>query len=166
MGSANMLNPVSWIPDKYLLLAKIVALGLLVLAAFAWWHSHNAGQQQIGYEKAAAEYKAKLDAQTAAARIREQGWFLNAERASNERTELEKRLALSRASAAAADDRLRRATDDFGKRLSVATVEACRTAAETAAGLLGECSREYRQVAAAADGHLADVQQCEAAWPE
>lgn len=166
MRSLNMLNPVLWIPDKYLLLAKIVALGLLVAAAFAWWHSHNAGQQKIGYDRAAAEYQTKLNEQEAAARLREQGWFHNSERAANERTELEKRLALSRASAAAADDRLRRATDDFGKRLSVATIKACRTAAETAAGLLGECSREYRQVAAAADGHLADVQHCGAAWPE
>lgn len=166
MGSLNMLNPVSWIPGKYLLLAKIVAIGLLVVAAFAWWHAHNAGQQKIGYDRAVTEYQTKLNEQKDAARLREQGWFLNSERAANERTKLENKLALSRASAAAADDRLRRATDDWRQRLSVASLEACRTAAETAAGLLSECSREYRQVAAAADGHLADLQQCEAAWPE
>lgn len=166
MGSLNMLNPVSWIPDKYLLLARIVAIGLLIAAAFAWWHHHNAGQQKIGYDRAVAVYKAKLDEQTAASRLKEQGWFHNFERAANERTELENKLALSRAAAAAADDRLRRATDDWRKRLSVASVEACRTAASTAAGLLGECSSRYRHVAAAADGHLADLRQCEAAWPE
>lgn len=151
---------------RYSGLLKVAGIVAAVLAAWWWWNGNNAGQQKIGYDRAAAEYQTKLNEQKDAARLREHGWFLNSERASNERTELENRLALSRASAAAADDRLRRETDAFGKRLSVATVEACRTAAETAAGLLGECSREYRQVAAAADGHAADVQQCEAAWPE
>lgn len=166
MGSLNMLNPVSWIPDKYLLLARIVAIGLLIAAAFAWWRHHNAGQQKIGYGRAAVEYKAKLDEATEAARNKEDEWQEKWRVATNERTETENKLALYRAAAAAADDRLRRATDDWRKRLSVASVEACRTAASAAAGLLGECSSRYRQVAAAADGHLADLRQCEAAWPE
>lgn len=151
---------------KYSGLIKIAGVALALLAAAWWWNSHNQRQQDIGYNRAAAEYQKALNKQTAAARLREQGWFLNAERASNARTELENKLALSRAAATAADDRLQRATDDFGRRLSVATVEACRTAAGTAARLLGDCSREYRQVAAAADGHLADLRQCESAWPD
>lgn len=166
MGSLNMLNPVSWIPDKYLLLAKIVAVGLLVIAAFAWWSAHNAGQQKIGYDRAADEYQTKLDEATEAARNKEDEWQEKWRVATNERAETENKLALSRAAAAAADDRLRRATDDWRNRLSVASVEACRTAASTAAGLLGECSAAYRDVAAAASGHLADLRQCESAWPE
>lgn len=156
-----VIIPAAW---RQALLA--VAAGLALVAGVAWWKSHNAAQQKIGSDRTAAEYQTKLNEQIDAARLREQGWFHNSERAANERTELENRLALSRASAAAADDRLRRATDDFSKRLSVASVEACRTAAEAAAGLLGECSAAYRDVAAAADGHLADLKQCESAWPE
>jgi len=152
--------PAAWRPA---LLA--IAAGLAIVAGVAWWKSHNAAEQRVGYERAAAEYREKLDQQTAAARLREQGWFLNAERASNERTETEKKLAVYRAAADAADDRLRRSVDDWRRRLSDATVATCREAADTAATLLGECGREYRRVAAAADGHLADVEQCESAWP-
>lgn len=160
------MNPLNLIPDKYLLLVKLGAVAIAIVIALVWWGAHNASQQKIGYDKAAGEYLAALNEQKDAARQQEVVWQKQWKGAVNERTELEKRLALSRASAAAADDRLRRATDDFGKRLSVASVEACRTAAETAAGLLGECSAAYRDVAAAADGHAADVQQCEAAWPK
>lgn len=160
------MNPLNLIPMPWRVALLGIAAALLVGAAFAWWHAHNVGQQQIGYDRAAGEYRDALEKQKDAARETERQWQEKWKGAVNERTELEKRLALSRASAAAADDRLRRATDDFSKRLSVASVEACRTAAETAAGLLGECSAAYRDVAAAADGHAADVQQCEAAWPE
>ena len=55
---------------------------------------------------------------------------------------------------------------DFRQRLSGATAEACRAAASAAAGLLEECSGRYREVAAAAAGHAADVMRCEGAWPE
>lgn len=160
------MNPLSLIPLPYRLAGGAIAAGLLLIAAVAWWHAHNTGQQQIGYDRAATEYQAKLNEQKDAARLREQGWFHNFERAANERTNLENRLSQYRAAAAAADDRLRLATADWRLRLSLAPVEACRTAASTAAELLGECSAAHRQVAAAADGHAADVGQCEAAWPE
>lgn len=149
----------------YALLIKIAAAVLLVIAAVWWWISHNAAQQQIGYDRAANEYDVKLAEAKDAARTIEQSWFLKYERAADERTNLENRLANYRAAAAAADDRLRIATADWRLRLSLAPVETCREAASAAAELLGECSAAYRQVAAAADGHAADVGQCEAAWP-
>lgn len=160
------MNPLNLIPLPYRLAGGAIAIGLLLIAAVAWWHSHNAGQQDIGYARAAAEYQQKLNKETAAARLKEQGWFHNSERAANERTNLENRLSQYRSAAVAADDRLRLATADWRLRLSLAPVEACRTAASAAAELLGECSAAYRQVAAAADGHAADVGQCEATWPE
>ena len=150
----------------YALLLKIAAAVLLVIAGVWWWHSHNAAQQQIGYDRAATECAVKLAEAKDAARTIEKSWFLKYERASNDRTSLENKLAQYRAAAAAADDRLRLATAEWRIRLSVAPVEACRTAASTAAGLLGECSAAYRQVAEAADGHAADVRQYESAWPE
>lgn len=150
----------------YALLLKIAAAVLLVIAGVWWWHSHNAAQQQIGYDRAATECAVKLAEAKDAARTIEKSWFLKYERASNDRTSLENKLAQYRAAAAAADDRLRLAAAEWRIRLSVAPVEACRTAASTAAGLLGECSAAYRQVAEAADGHAADVRQCESAWPE
>lgn len=149
----------------YALLIKISAAVLLVIAAVWWWNSHNSAQQQIGYDKAAGEYAVKLAEAKDAARIKEQGWFLKNERATNERIETEKKLDIARAASRAAAERLRIATSDFSQRLSAASLEACRNAAGTAAELLGECSAAYRQVADAADGHAADAEQCISAWP-
>lgn len=143
---------------------------LAVLVAFAgaiwWWNSFIDRQQDIGYQRAAVEYAAKLAKEKEVALVTERGWRKQLEDANHDRIETEKRLAGFRTAAADADDRLRRAATDFSQRLSVATLEAARHAAETAASLLGECSTAYRDVAAAADGHLADAEQCAAAWPE
>lgn len=149
----------------YLSLIKGAAVIAAVLAALWWWHSHNAAQQAIGYARAAAEYQQRLAEAKVAARLREQAWFHQWERTTNERAETEQRLAAARAAALAADQRLRHTTADFRQRLAAATAETARAAAETAAELLGECSGEYRALAAAADGHAADADHCRAAWP-
>ena len=149
----------------YLGLVKIGAAVVALIAAVWWWNGFIDRQQEIGYDKAAAEYQVKLDEQKKAALEEGRRWDAKLKGAIDERTEVEKRLAAARDAAADADDRLRRTTTDFRQRLSAASVEACRSAAETAAGLLGDCSARYRAVAAAAAGHAADVQQCEIAWP-
>ena len=166
MLSLDNLTPASLIPGKYLLLAKIVAVALLVLAAVAWWSHHNAVQQQIGYDRAAGEYAQKLAAAQAEARIKTQGLFHAWEHAQNDRIETEKKLAAARATAADAVGRLRDAANNFSISLSGSTAETARAAARAAAVLLAECSAEYQRVAAAADGHAADAEQCIAAWPE
>ena len=149
----------------YALLIKIAAAVLLVIAAVWWWNSHNAAQQQIGYDRAANEYDVKLAEAKDAARTIEQGWFLKYERASNENAERQKKLRIERAAFAATADGLRRTTDDLRQRLSVATVEACRSTADACLTVFGECSAELGRVAEAADGHAADAEQCLSAWP-
>ncbi len=44
-------------PRPYLPLIKIAAAALAVAAAIWWWNAHNAGQQQIGYDRAMGEVK-------------------------------------------------------------------------------------------------------------
>ena len=158
-GLIESLNPYLW-------LIKIVAIAAAVVGAWWWWEAHNEAEQKIGYDKAAAIYQAKLDKAKDEARNKEQGWNKQWQGAINDRTKLETQLADARAAAAAADVGLRNASADFRRRLSAASIEACRTAAATAANLLEECSGEYREMAAKAEGHAADVRQCEAAWPE
>ena len=157
-GLIESLNPYLW-------LIKIVAIAAAVVGAW-WWEAPNDAEQKIGYGRCAGEYAVKLAEAKDEALTIERWWDAKWKGAVNERTEDEKRLADARAASAAADQRLRNATDDFRLRLSEATLEASRSAAITAAGLLDECSTEYRRVAASADGHLADLKQCEAAWPE
>jgi hypothetical protein len=160
------MNPISLIPTPYRLLAGAVAIGFACLAIFALGWSTGAARVQAKWDKAkAVQLEASL-AKERAARETERAWQTKYQGAINERTKTEDQLAAARSVAAAADDRLRRAAGDFQRRLSEAPAEAARAAAKTAAGLLGECSSRYRAMAAAAAGHLADLEQCEIAWPE
>lgn len=70
------------------------------------------------------------------------------------------------ADAAANADRLRHDLAAARGRLSAATAEACRATAGTALELLGACADDYRDMAAAADGHAADVKTLTEAWPQ
>jgi len=157
---------IDLIPAPYRLLAGIAAALMLVGCIYAVGRHDGASavRAEWNIEKAEQARDAMRDA--IAKRDKERAWSEKYQGAVNDRTKLENQLAAARAAASASDDRLRRAAGDFQRRLAQASIEACRTAASTAATLLGECSAAYRDVAAAADGHAADVQQCEAAWPE
>ena len=55
----------------YAMLIKIAAVVALVVAAIWWWNSHNAGQQQIGYDRAMSEVAAEQERIAEAKRLRE-----------------------------------------------------------------------------------------------
>lgn len=55
----------------YAPLLKIAAVVALVVAAIWWWNSHNAGQQQIGYDRAMAEVAAEQGRIAKAKRLQE-----------------------------------------------------------------------------------------------
>lgn len=67
--------------------------------------------------------------------------------------------------AAAAADSLRKQLAGVPARIATASRAAVDEYAATAGELLGACTAEYRAVAAAADGHAADVRTLTAAWP-
>jgi len=139
------------------------AIGAVIaVLAYNWFISHH---QDIGYQRAVSEYQAELSREKQKALATERDLNQRYTEAQNARIESEKLLDLHRRNARAADDRLRIARYDFSQRLSAASAAACRNAAETAVQLLGECSSAYRDVAASADGHLADFEQCRIAWP-
>lgn len=166
MASMNMLNPVSWVPEKYLLPAKIVAVLLLGLAAFGWWSAHNRAQQKIGYDRAQVEYREAEAKASAAQRLREQVNFRKSEVALEKRIETEHLLDVARADARAAERRMHDTNANFDRALDGAPAATAIAAARTAGALLDECVTAYRDVADAADGHLADSRQCREAWPE
>lgn len=58
-------------PKPYLPLLKVAAVIVLVIAAIWWWNSHNAGQQQIGYDRAMAEVAAEQGRIAEARRMQE-----------------------------------------------------------------------------------------------
>lgn len=151
---------------RYTGLLKAAALVAALLAAWWWWSSHNAGQQRIGYERCQAERRADEAIAAQAQRVREMNNFRRMENAHEAAATLLAQRDAARAAARTTDRRLRDTLDDFDRRIDGATREAAIAAARTFRGVFDACVAEYRGVADAADGHLADARTCRDGWPE
>lgn len=158
------LNPYAW-------LIKLAAIALLVGAAWWAWTSHISHQQQIGYDRATATLQPQLDhargelAAEKSARAQEQAWAQQLETANREAEARNQALEAAAAAAAATAGRLRNNLADLQQRLAGTTAQACRETAATLATLFGNCTDEYRALAATADGHASDVRTLSDAWP-
>jgi len=151
---------------RYSGLLKVAGVAFAVLAALWWWNSHNAAQQRIGYERSLAEHRAAEEKAQSDQRLREMNNFRRMENAHETAEKLQAERDAARASAGAADRRMRDTIDDFDRRLDGATREAAIASARTLRGVFDACVAEYRGVADAADGHFADAVTCRAGWPE
>ena len=100
-----------------------------------------------------------------ASHAQEQAWQSKYNQGVQDAREREKKLAAESAAATRAAVSLRHTVADLKGRLADSSAEACRDTADTSLTLFGECADQYREVAAAADGHASDAALCLAAWP-
>lgn len=160
----DALKPYAW-------LIKLVAVAALVGGAWWAWNSHISHQQQIGYDRATATLQPQLDhargelAAEKSARAREQAWAKQLEIANREAEARNQALEAAAAATAAAAGRLRHNLATLQQRLAGTPAQACHETAATLATLFGNCTDEYRALAAAADGHASDVRTLSDAWP-
>lgn len=144
---------------KYLIYAVVISvtfiLGLMKGESNiqAEWDAEKLQQAQLLNE---ANAKAKQIEQQFQQKLNE---------AQNERIQTEKLLQNARSATANAERRLSNATADFTKRMSKATSQTCANAISTSTTLFSECVTRYRKMAENADGHYADFQQCDKAFP-
>lgn len=101
-----------------------------------------------------------------ASQAQEQAWQSKYNQGVQDAREREKQLAAESAAATRAAVSLRHTVAGLQQRLSESSAEACRDTAGTLAAVFSECADQYREVAAAADGHASDAALCLAAWPE
>ncbi|WP_412479928.1 DUF2514 family protein [Azonexus sp. IMCC34839] len=110
------MNPLNLIPDKYLLAVKLSAIALAMALAAVWWNSHNAGQQQIGYDRAMGEVAAEQKKIAEAKRLKEiedqNKANKEAKRAQDQLNDLERQRDSARADA----DRMRQQYRQAGER--------------------------------------------------
>ena len=145
---------------KALLIAAVaVALG------FAW-NGFIKHEQNIGYQKAVAEYNVKLLAAKEAADRREQELTTQVQEAQANGLKREETIKALAAAVGKSSDSLRNTANAIRLGLPNATVEAARTAADAFATVFTDCQRRYADVAAKADGHANDVRTLEEAWPK
>lgn len=145
---------------KALLIAAVaVALG------FAW-NGFIKHEQNIGYQKAVAEYNVKLLAAKEVADKREQELSAQVQEAQANGLKREETIKALAAAVGKSSDSLRNTANAISLGLPHATVEAARTAADAFATVFTDCQGRYGELAAKADGHASDVRTLEEAWPQ
>lgn len=154
------LNPVYLIA-----LLKVIGVVLLIGAFGFGVNRLDQSRQEIGYQRAVAEYKAKEaeDLKIAMAETKR----LNA-KVQEAQNEADKREATNRVLVARVNDlagRLRHADDNLNAIVSRASREALVKATTAYAALFAECRGAYAEMGAAAAGHQSDVATLIAAWP-
>ena len=151
-----MISPA--VIKALLIAAVVVALG------FAW-NGFIKHEQNIGYQKAVAEYNVKLLAAKEAADRREQELTTQVQEAQANGLKREETIKALAAAVGKSSDSLRNTANAIRLGLPNATVEAARTAADAFATVFSECQGRYGELAAKADGHASDVRTLEEAWP-
>ena len=142
-------------------LAVAIAIALVGLAI----HRLDLSRQEIGYQRAVAEYNVKLIAAQADARAQEVAWQ-SKQKLEQEKTN-EQLLARDAAYAALSrtTDGLRSAATNYDNGLATDTIATCRARAATLVDLFGQCSEALRDMASAADGQFIDAISCRNQWP-
>ena len=145
---------------------KVLAV-LAVVAALAWaWTSFIDHQQDIGYQRAVAEYKAE-EVKALKAALEETARFKDkATEAQNNASKREQENQILSGRIVVLNDRLRQRDAVFSVQLSGATAEAVRNAASAYQALFAECRGLYAEMGSAAAGHFSDVVKLEEAWPK
>ena len=152
-----MISPT--IVKALLIAAVAVALG------FAW-NGFIKHEQNIGYQKAVAEYNVKLLAAKEAADKREQELSAQVQEAQANGLKREETIRTLAAAVGKSSDSLLNTANAIRLGLPNATVEAARTAADAFATVFTDCQGRYGELAAKADGHASDVRTLEEAWPQ
>ena len=149
--------------SPFLIKAIAVSVGV-ALIGFAV-HRLDMSRQEIGYQRAKAEYNVKLLAAQADARAQEVAWQAK-QKQEQEKTN-EQLLARDAAYAALSrtTDGLRSAATNYGNGLPDDTLTACRARAATIVDLFGQCSEALRDMARSADGQFIDALSCRNQWP-
>jgi len=151
----------SMIPLPYKLGGIAAAVAMLLLGAV--WLDNS--RQQVGFDRAVAQYTlAELKA-TEAARIKEQELQGKVTEAIKNAKVRETKL---KATAIVLNNELSRMLFDLeeaARNLPGLTADAARLRAATVGAILGECAKEIEGLAGKADGHASDSLMLQEAWP-
>ena len=148
------------------LVIKPLLIAAVIAAAVVAWNHFLDYEQNIGYQKAVAEYNVKLLAAKEVADKREQELSAQVQEAQANGLKREETIKALAAAVGKSSDSLRNTANAIRLGLPHATVEAARTAADAFATVFTDCQGRYGELAAKADGHASDVRTLEEAWPQ
>lgn len=159
------LNPLDFIGRWKLILEGLAILALIIGIA-ELWHRHNVSQQDIGYQRAVAEYQAKDNEKLKAALAQTTFYKQQLNEAQQHANDREKVLLAAATAASSASTGLQHTLETIRNGVPSATVDALRQTTATLTSVLGECQARYRELGQKADGHANDVQTLIDAWPK
>ena len=145
---------------------KALLIAAVAMALGFAWNGFIKHEQNIGYQKAVAEYNVKLLAAKEASDKREKELTTQVQEAQANGLKREETIKALAAAVGKSSDSLRNTANAIRLGLPHATVEAARTAADAFATVFSECQGRYGELAAKADGHASDVRTLEEAWPQ
>ena len=154
------LSPIS------LIALKVIGVAALLAALGFGVNRFDHSRQEIGYQRAVAEYKAKEAEDLKVAMAETKRLNAKVQEAQNEadKREATNRVLITRVNVLAG--RLRHADENLNALVSRATREALAKATTAYAALFAECRDEYAEMGVVAAGHQSDVATLIAAWPE
>lgn len=151
----NPLNPYHWF-----------ALAAIVVALIFGVHRLDQSRQQIGYDKAKAEYTAAALKAEKAARAKEQALQTQITKAQNDAKIRETKLAADVGRARAATDGLRNDLATARSQLSTLARDALERYTNAQSDVFIDCSRKYTDLAHEADRLSNDRQTLIDGWPQ
>ena len=150
----------------YKLMIEIGVVAALLFAITVGVHQFLSHEQQIGYDRAVAEYNQKLiEAQKAAAE-KEKQYAAQLAAANAAAIQREQSIRAASTAAATASTGLRDALGAIRNGMPSADADALRKSVTALAAVSGECADRYRGVAEKADRHASDVKTLIQAWPK
>ena len=154
------------IVGRYKLLIEILLIGSIVTGAIFGIHSFLMHEQQIGYDRAAGEYKDKLIEAQKQAEIQTKEFNRRIQEANDAATKREKVLQASADATAAANRGLLNTIGNFRDSVSGASTDALSRSVNTLLSVFGECTTRYTEVARSLDRANSDKQTLIQAWPK
>lgn len=146
------------------LIAKAIAVALLVAGLIFGYNLFVDHQRDIGYQKRVAEDAVQLSADLQAARDQTERLFRIHDKALAEGAQREQALKTQLSGARAVSVGLRDDLAEYRRRLSEYSDATARAYADAGLRLLGACQERYIEVAAGAKGHLNDWRTLSEAW--
>ena len=142
----------------------VVVLSIIAIISYGA-HKILEHERKLGYDTAVAEYTKKELISIQAARDKESELNHRLQEANNVATLREQKIAVLSDKLSDTSRGLLNTINTLRNKLSQSSVAASRQQADTALALLGECQRDYSEMAENADRHASDVTRLEEAWP-
>jgi hypothetical protein len=151
---------------SYFELAKIGIVIAVALIITFFVHKFLSYEQQIGYDKAKAEYNERLVEAQKAAINRENELKQQLKEALNGQSQRDEVIRKLSVAASGASSSLRDTLTAIRDGSASAAIDALRKTTVTLTTVFGECADRYRDMAEKADRHASDVKTLVEAWPK